>query len=87
VTPVLRPVDEARTRLSVTHRRVRGGDLHYVFNESFEARTERLRITDGFARVTVLDPDAGERIAYDLDGEIVTIALDPAKGVVLYIER
>lgn len=87
IAPQLRPVEEAGTQLSVMHRRVSGGALHFIFNESFEPRTERLQIADEPAQVTVLNPDTGEQIHADLDGDVITIVLGPAKGVVLYIER
>ena len=87
VVPSLAPLDENGTQLSVTHRRVIGGELHYVFNESFAERSEQLRVAGAFARLTLLDPDTGEQLPTMLDGDVVALTLGPARGVVLYIER
>ncbi len=87
LAPSLRPVSQAGTQLSVTHRRVTGGDVYYIFNESFEARTEQLRVAEGFTKATLLNPDTGEGVPVELHGDVLTIALEPAEGVVLSVER
>jgi hypothetical protein len=87
IAPMLRPLAAAGARLSVAHRTVRGGDLHYIFNESFETRTEQFEVTGEFESVRVLDPDTGREIQADFEGDILTITLGPARGVVLSIVR
>ncbi len=87
IAPALHPLGEDGTRLSFAHRAVRDGDLYYVFNESFETRTERFEIAGEFSNITLLDPDAGRRLVADLEGDALTITLGPARGMVLSIER
>ena len=87
VLPGLRPVSEDGTRFSFAHRRVGGGDIYYVFNESFEARTEQLGVGESFTKAVLLDPDTGEEVSVGVDGEMLTITLEAARGVILSIER
>jgi hypothetical protein len=87
VTPVLQPISESGTQLSFAHRRVNGGEVHYIFNESFEPRTEQLRLGEGSGEATLLDPDTGREVPVTLDGDLLTISLEPVRGVVLSIER
>jgi hypothetical protein len=85
VSPSLVPATSSGTRLSVARRRVAGGDVYYIFNESFEARTEQLRIAERFSSAMLLDPETGEELSAALEGEIVTVTLGPARGIVLVI--
>ena len=87
VTPMLRPLAAAGARLSIAHRIVRDGDLHYVFNESFEARTEQLEVVGDFRSLALLDPDTGRAVPANLEGATLEIRLAPARGLVLSVER
>ena len=46
-----------------------------------------VRVAAAFDRLTMLDPDSGRELPAELDGDILTIDLGPARGVVLSIER
>jgi hypothetical protein len=66
---------------------VRGGDLYYLFNESYEARQEHLRIPSGFSAATLLDPDTGEPLPMLIDGDLLTVKLGAVRGAILMLER
>lgn len=87
VTPALGPLSSEGLALSVTHRRVSDGDLYYLFNESYEARNERLRIPSAFTAATSFDPDTGQEIPVSIDGDVLNIALNPAHGALLHVKR
>jgi hypothetical protein len=87
IVPPLGPVDGEPLALSITPRKTRDGDLFYLFNESFEETVGRLGTIPATARFTVLDPDSGEAIPAQLDGDgVLTLTLGPARGAVLFIE-
>ena len=83
--PSLSPVDSSGLHLSVEHRRVANGDLYFLFNESYETRTDQLRIAGAFDEVMLLDPDTGESIVPDREGGVVTVTLPGARGAVLWV--
>ncbi|KPK15902.1 MAG: hypothetical protein AMJ62_07880 [Myxococcales bacterium SG8_38] len=87
VTPPLRPVDSAGLRMSVARREVSGGDIYFLFNESYEARTDRMRIEGGFSNAQLLDPETGETEAPNIEDGILTITLQAARGKVLWLLR
>ena len=87
VLPALSPISSEGTGLSIARREVTDGDVYYVFNESYEARTESLRVTEAFEAVTLLDPDTGESQPVSLDGDVLTLSLEASRGVVLFVER
>jgi len=87
VTPSLGPVDSTGLQLSVLHRQVSNGDVYFLFNESYEERSEQLRIEDAFTDVNVFDPETGQSVAAELEGDVVTVALSGARGTVLLVTR
>jgi len=87
VTPSLSPIDSAGLLMSVEHRRVSGGDVYFLFNESYDARTDQLRIEGAFDEVLLLDPETGEPVAADLEGDVLTVSLPGARGAVLWVKR
>ena len=87
VTPPLSPVDAAGMQISVQHRRVINGDLYFLFNESFAARTEQIRIAEAFGDARLLDPETGAAITTDLQDDVLTLSLDGARGVILWVAR
>ena len=87
VTPSLSPIDSAGLLMSVEHRRVSGGDVYFLFNESYDARTDQLRIEGAFDEALLLDPETGEPVATDLEGDVLTVSLPAARGAVLWVTR
>ncbi len=87
VAPSLSPVDSAGAQMSVQHREVANGDVFLLFNESFERRTDRLRIEGPFREATLLDPDTGESVATNIEGDVLTVTLDAARAVILWVTR
>jgi hypothetical protein len=87
VAPALAPLSSTGLQLSVAHREVSGGDLYYLFNESYQSLTETFRISEGFRGATLLDPDTGQPSPIDIDDDVVTVNLGAARGAVLYVER
>jgi len=87
VTPSVGPVDSTDLQLSVLHRQVSNGDVYFLFNESYEERSEQLRIEDAFTDVDVFDPETGQSVAAELEGDVVTVALSGARGTVLWVKR
>jgi hypothetical protein len=85
--PSLGPVGSSGLELSVERRIVDGGDVYFLFNESFEPRTEALRIEDPFAEVLLLDPETGRSEQADLEGDVLTVTLPGARGAVLWVRR
>jgi hypothetical protein len=85
VTPSLRPVDATGLRASVQHRRVTDGDLYFLFNESYAQITDRMQIEGASHGALLLDPDTGDSVAANLEGDVLTVTLPGARGVVLWI--
>jgi hypothetical protein len=85
VTPSLRPADAGGLQASVQHRRVTDGDLYFLFNESYAQITERIQIEGASRGVLLLDPDTGDPVAANLEGDVLTLTLPGARGVVLWI--
>jgi hypothetical protein len=87
VTPSLSPIDSADLQLSVQHRQVTNGHVYFLFNESYEPRTEQVRIEGAFTEARILDPDTGDSVAADLEGDVVTVTLPSARGTVLWVSH
>ena len=87
VTPSIGPVDSAGLQLSVARRQVSDGDIYFLFNESYEERSGQLRIEDAFTDVNVFDPETGQSVAAEIEGDFVTVALSGARGTVLWVTR
>lgn len=87
VAPSLAPVGSTGLALSVARRRVAGGDVYFLFNESYEEMTEQVRIAASFAKATLLDPDTGQPLPTVLEGDVLTITLGPVRSAVLSVER
>jgi hypothetical protein len=87
VMPSLSPVDSTGLQTSVEHRRVSNGDVYFLFNESYEQRTDQLRIEGGFSEAVLLDPDTGQQVATELAGDVLTVTLPGAHGAVLWVQR
>ena len=87
VEPAFVPANPDGLGVSITHRQVRGGDLYYLFNESYEARQEHLRIPSGFSAAALLDPDTGEPLPMLIDGDLLTVKLGAVRGAILMLER
>ena len=87
VLPSLSSTDPDGTDLSIVRRQVVDGDVYFLFNESYEARVERLRISGGFTRLSLLDAETGAPIPTSLDGDVLDVALDPVTGAVLFVQR
>jgi hypothetical protein len=86
VTPSLSPVDSAGLQVSVEHREVSNGDVYFLFNESYEERTDQLRIEGAFGEALMLDPETGKPVATHLEGDVVTVTLPGARGAVLWVK-
>jgi len=87
VKPSLSPVDSTGLQFSVQHRTVANGDVYFLFNESFDQRTDQLRVEGAFREALLLDPDTGESLATNLEGDILTVTLPGAHAAVLWITR
>jgi len=87
VAPSLSPTDSAGMQMSVQHRRVMGGDLYFLFNESYEQRTDRLRVEGTFDEVVLLDPETGEPAPVNLKGDVLAVTLPAVRGIVLWVRR
>jgi hypothetical protein len=87
VKPSLSPVDSTGLQFSVQHRTVANGDVYFLFNESFAQRTDQLRVEGAFREALLLDPDTGESVATNLEGDILTVTLPGARAAVLWITR
>jgi hypothetical protein len=87
VTPSLSPIDSAGLQMSVEHRQVSNGDVYFLFNESYEERTDQLRIEGAFSEAVMLDPDTGKPVAMNLEGDVLTVTLAGARGAVLWVTR
>ena len=87
VTPSLGPVDSAGLQLSVARRQVSDGDIYFLFNESYEERTEQLRIEDAFTDAVLFDPETGQAIATERNGDTATVTLAGARGALLWVAR
>jgi hypothetical protein len=87
VSPALEPMSARGLAVSVAHRQVMGGDVYYLFNESYSGIEEQIRIPGEFSAATLLDPDTGEALPITLSGAVLTVALGPVRGAVLHVER
>jgi hypothetical protein len=87
VTPSLGPVDSTGLQLSIARRQVSDGDIYFLFNESYEERTEQLRIEDAFTDAVLFDPETGQAIATERNGDTATVKLAGARGVLLWVAR
>jgi hypothetical protein len=87
VTPSLSSADSAGLQMSVEHRQVSNGDVYFLFNESYEERTDQLRIEGAFDEALLLDPETGEPVSTDLEGDVLTVTLPGARGAVLWVRR
>ena len=87
VTPSLGPVDSAGLQFSVARRQVSDGDIYFLFNETYEERTEQLRIEGAFTDAVLLDPETGQAIATERNGDTATVTLAGARGVLLWVAR
>ena len=59
VTPSLSPIDSSGMQMSVQQRQVTDGDVFFLFNESYEQRTDQVRIEGAFREALLLDPETG----------------------------
>jgi hypothetical protein len=73
--------------MSVERRQVSDGDVYFLFNESYEQRTDRLRIEGAFDEALLLDPETGKPVATDLEGDVLTVTLRGTRGAVLWVKR
>ena len=87
VRPSLGPIDSAGLQLSVQRRQLSDGDLYFIFNESYEPRSEMLRIEEAFTEAVLLDPETGQAIATDHEGDVLSVTLAAARGAVLWVRR
>ena len=87
VTPSLSPIDPSGLRMSVEHRQVSGGDVYFLFNESYEERSDQLRIMGAFREAVLLDPETGEPLTTNLDGDVLTLTLPAARAAILWVSR
>ncbi|MEM7435595.1 MAG: glycosyl hydrolase [Myxococcota bacterium] len=86
VEPALGPAARTSLLFSVARRSVEGGDLYFVFNESFEERTDQLRIRGLHGAVRVLDPDTGSVTSASVADGVVALTLSGARGTVVWVE-
>jgi hypothetical protein len=63
------------------------GDVYFLFNESYETRSEQLRIEGAFNEVLMLDPETGKPVATDVEGDLLSVTLPGARGAVLWVTR
>ena len=87
VTPSLGPVDSTGLQLSVARRQVSDGDIYFLFNESYESRTDTIRIEAAFTDAVLFDPETGQAIATERSGDTATVTLPGARGVLLWVAR
>ncbi|NNE18726.1 MAG: hypothetical protein HKN10_09630, partial [Myxococcales bacterium] len=87
VTPSLGPVDSAGLQFSVARRQVSDGDLYFLFNESYESRTDNIRIEAAFTDAVLFDPETGQALAAETIGDTATVTLAGARGVLLWVAR
>jgi hypothetical protein len=87
VTPSLSPIDSAGLQMSVQHRQLTDGDVFFLFNESYEQRTDQLRIEGAFREALLLDPETGESVPTDVEADVLTLTLPGAEGAVLWVTR
>ncbi len=66
---------------------VQGGTLSWDVPAGTHRVIERLRIEDAFTNVHRLDPETGQPVAAELEGDVVTVALPGARGTVLWVNR
>ena len=87
LTPSLSPIDSAGLQMSVQHRQVTDGDVFFLFNESYEQRTDQVRIEDAFREAILLDPETGEAVPTEIEADVLTLTLPAARGAVLWVTR
>ena len=87
VIPSLGPVDSAGLQFSLQRRHVNDGDIYFLFNESYEERTDTVRIKPSFADAVLLDPETGQVIATEINGDTLTLTLAGARGALLWVAR
>ncbi len=87
ITPSLSPVDSTGLQMSLLRRVVENGDVYFLFNESYEPRTDRALIEGEFRDARLLDPETGAPLPTSLDGNVVTVTLQGARGAVLWVDR
>jgi hypothetical protein len=87
VTPSLSPINSSGMQLSVQQRQVTGGDVFFLFNESYEQRTDQVRIEGAFREALLLDPETGKSVPADVEGDVLTATLPAARGAVLWVTR
>jgi hypothetical protein len=87
VTPSLGPIDSAGLQMSAQHRKVTDGDVYFLFNESYQERTDLLQIGGAFREALLLDPETGEALATNLEGDVLTVALPGARAAILWVTR
>ncbi|MBW1762483.1 MAG: hypothetical protein JRJ64_13455 [Deltaproteobacteria bacterium] len=87
VTPSLSPIDSTGLQMSVQRRQVTGGDVYLLFNESYTQRSDPLRIEGAFREARLLDPETGETLATNLEGDVLTVTLEGARAAVLWVTR
>jgi hypothetical protein len=87
IDPSLAPVGVGLRKLSIQHRLVGGDDLYFIFNESYDPRSEQMRIDGVFERAVLLDPETGEHATPDIEDGVLTVALPGARGRVLWLKR
>ncbi len=87
VLPSLSPLSSDGLRMSVAHRRVAGGDLYFLFNESYQEQTDQFRIEGEFSDARLFDPDTGEALETSVEGDVLTVTLAGARGVLLSLLR
>ncbi|MEM7135488.1 MAG: glycosyl hydrolase [Myxococcota bacterium] len=85
VEPALGPAAGASLLFSVARRSVEGASLYFVFNESFEERTQELRIGGLHGAVRVLDPDSGSVASARVVDGVVALTLSGARGAILWV--
>ncbi len=87
VIPSLGPVDSAGLQFSLQRRQVNDGDVYFLFNESYEERTDTVRIKAAFADAVLLDPETGQVIPTETNGDTLTLTLAGARGALLWVAR
>ena len=56
--------------MSVQHRQLTDGDVFFLFNESYEQRTDQVRIEGAFREALLLDPETGESVPADVEADV-----------------
>ena len=85
--PTKDDIDSTGLQMSVQRRQVTGGDVYLLFNESYTRRSDPLRIEGAFREARLLDPETGETLATNLEGDVLTVTLEGARAAVLWVTR